>query len=183
MKEKHGLHFGWVSIVNHWAVAVVFISVLCLGFYLDYVGSGRAPRGPLMGAHIAGGLFLFGIACWRIVWRLAQGFPKDVAPMPLWQRLSAKAVHLLLLLVIVVMPISGILMTLFGERGINVLGLFTIPAQADIEAISQPAYLVHEYLAYIFLGILALHVGAVLKHHYFDKDATLKRMLRVSKES
>ena len=42
MKEKQGFHFGRISIINHWTMAILFISVLSLGFLLDFVGAGRA---------------------------------------------------------------------------------------------------------------------------------------------
>lgn len=178
MREKEGFRFGLMSIINHWSVAIVFLCVLGLGFYLDYVGSGRAVRGPWMEVHKAAGVVLLGLALWRICWRLLHGFPKDLGPMPAWQKASAKMAHLLLLFAIVAMPLSGILMSLYGERGINVFGLFRIPPQPENELINRLAHLTHESLAYIVSAIILLHVGAVVKHHVIDKDDTLRRMLR-----
>jgi cytochrome b561 len=177
MREKEGLTFGVVSIINHWTNALIFIGVLGLGFYLDYVGSGRGLRGPWMGLHQAAGAVFFVLALWRLTWRMAQGFPEDVAPMPLWQRLAAKLVHWVLLFAIIAMPLSGILLTLYSERAINVFGLFTIPAQPENEPVSRIASIVHESLAYLVALTIFMHVGAVVKHHLIDKDATLKRML------
>lgn len=181
MREKNGFRFGWVSIINHWTVALVFLSLLCLGFYLDFVGDGRGVRGPWMGVHKAVGVLLLALALWRIMWRLIQGFPKDIAPMPLWQELSAKLVHWVLLFSIIAMPISGILLSLYSERAINVLGLFIIPAQPENELISSIAYVVHEVLSYAVSLTILMHVGAVIKHHVIDKDDTLRRMLKPKK--
>lgn len=181
MREKEGYRFGLISIINHWTVAIVFLSVLGLGFYLDFLGSGRALRGPWMGAHQAAGALFFVLALWRIGWRLLQGFPKDVATMPAWQHLSAKLVHWMLLFSIFAMPLSGILLNLYAERAINVFGLFTLPAQPENELISRIAYLVHSTLAYIVAITIFMHVGAVIKHHLIDKDDTLKRMIRIKK--
>lgn len=177
MKEKDGVRFGLVSIINHWANAIIFLSVLGLGFYLSFLGDGRALRGPWMEAHKAGGVLLLVMALWRVSWRLFNGFPKDVVPMPTWQKLSAKLVHWMLLFAIIAMPVSGILLSLYSERSINVFGLFVVPAQAENEVISRIAYAIHGSLAYLVSGALLLHVGAVLKHHLLDKDDTLKRML------
>jgi cytochrome b561 len=177
MKEKEGFRFGLVSIINHWANAVIFLSVLGLGFYLSFMGDGRAVRGPWMEAHKAGGVLLLVMAMWRVSWRLFHGFPKDVIEMPTWQKLSAKLVHWMLLFAILAMPISGILLSLYGERSINVFGLFVVPAQAENELITRIAYAIHGNLAYLVSGAVLLHVGAVLKHHLLDKDDTLKRMI------
>jgi|GEM_PF-156639 len=177
MKEKEGFRFGLVSIINHWANAIIFLSVLGLGFYLSFMGDGRAVRGPWMEAHKAGGVLLLVLAMWRVSWRLFHGFPKDVIEMPTWQKLSAKLVHWMLLFAILAMPISGILLSLYGERSINVFGLFVVPAQPENELISRIAYAIHGNLAYLVSGAVLLHVGAVLKHHLLDKDDTLKRMI------
>ena len=181
MKEKHGFHFGRISIINHWTVALLFLFILSLGFYLDFVGVGRGLRGPWMGVHKAAGVLFLVLALWRIGWRLTQGFPRDVAPMPLWQRLSAKLAHWVLLLAILAMPVSGILLSLFSERAINVFGLFTLPALPENELVSRVAHFVHGTLSYIVAATIFLHVGAVFKHHLIDKDDTLKRMLRPRK--
>jgi cytochrome b561 len=183
MKEKEGFHFGRISIINHWTMAILFLCVLSLGFVLDFLGSGRAIRGPWMEAHKAGGVILLLFGLWRVSWRLRQGFPKDVVHMPAWQHVSAKLVHWMLLFAIIAMPLSGLLMSLFSERAINVFGLFVIPAQAENETISRIGSAVHEILAYIVAGTILMHVGAVAKHHLIDRDDTLKRMLRVRKEA
>lgn len=36
---------------------------------------------------------------------------------------------------------------------------------------------VHGFLAWTLFYVVLLHVAAALKHHFFDRDATLKRML------
>ncbi len=181
MKEKHGFHFGRISIINHWTMAILFISVLSLGFLLDFFGDGRALRGPWMEAHKAGGFILLMFGLWRVSWRLSQGFPKDVVHMPAWQHLSAKLVHWVLLFAMIAMPVSGVLLSLYSERAINVFGLFIVPAQGDNELISRFASMTHELLAYAVAATIFMHVGAVLKHHVLDRDETLARMLRVRK--
>lgn len=177
MREKYGYRFGLVSILNHWVVAILFLSVLSLGFLLDFFGDGRALRGPWMEAHKAAGVILLVFAIWRICWRLMQGFPKEASHMPAWQVMSAKLVHWILLFAIVAMPISGILLSLYGERGINVFGLFIIPPRAENDFISNVSSVIHETLAYIVSATIFMHVGAVVKHHLIDKDDTLRRML------
>jgi len=69
---------------------------------------------------------IFGL--WRVFWRLKKGFPATVATMPNWQAKAAKISHRFLLLCILLMPISGIVMSLYKGRKIDVFGMFTIPA-------------------------------------------------------
>ncbi len=177
MREKEGYRFGRISIINHWTVAIIFLGVLALGFYLEFAGSGRGQGGPWMGGHKAAGVILLIIALWRIIWRLLQGFPKDTVHIPAWQDVAAKGVHWVLFFAIVAMPISGILMSVYGDRAINVFGLFIIPVQPENEMINRLGDAFHWYMSYIVAAVILMHVAGALKHHFIDKDDTLKRML------
>jgi cytochrome b561 len=56
--------------------------------------------------------------------------------------------------------------------------LFVIPdiAQPDA-ALFAGATLAHEVAAYAIAGLVALHVAGALKHHFVDRDDTLRRIL------
>ena len=41
---------------------------------------------------------------------------------------------------------------------------------------TTPGY-VHTVLAYTLLGLVAVHVAAVLKHRYFDRNDVLRRII------
>lgn len=183
MREKQGRHFGVISILNHWCSAIVFLSLLALGFFLEFTGDGRGTGGPLMGLHKSVGVLFLGFACWRLGWRLLQGFPKDVASMPWIQEVAAKLVHWALLTATIVMPVSGILMSIYGNRSINVFGLFTVPAMPENEYINRIADGVHWAVAYLVALAVLMHVGGVLKHHLLDRDETLKRMIKPLKSA
>ena len=180
MKDSQTNQYSIISILNHWITAVVFLGMLGFGFYLGYADIVRETKGPLMGIHKSIGTLFLIFAFWRVGWRLFQGFPKDVSTMPAWQKFAAKTVHWLLLLGIIAMPLSGVLMSVFNNRAIDVFGLFAIPAQGKNEFIGGMAHNIHEIAPYIILFLLILHIAAALKHHIFDKDATLKRMVGIN---
>ena len=77
-----------------------------------------------------------------------------------------------------VVMIAGYLISTADGVGISVLGWFEVPAlvsglpdQADV------AGQIHFYLAWALVIFSGLHALAALKHHFIDRDATLKRML------
>ncbi|MGB0719438.1 MAG: cytochrome b [Bdellovibrionales bacterium] len=177
MREKDGKNFTMISRLNHWGIAVFFLAMLGFGFYLAFGDIPRADKGPLMGLHKALGVVFLAFASWRVIWRLAQGFPKDIAIMPNWQSLAAKATHWALLAAVIIMPVSGVLMSIFSGRAVNVFDIVTIPAQPKNEAIQFAAHNMHEIAPYIIAALILLHAAAAVKHHAIDKDATLKRML------
>ena len=168
--------YGLVSRVNHWSVALVMLGMLASGLVLEYAPLARETTGAIMGWHKAIGVTVLLYGAWRVAWRLYERFPAATVAMPAWQERAAKAVHVLLLVAIVAMPLSGILMTLYHDRSIDVFGL-VIPARGSVEWLAESAEAVHEITAKLLLGLLALHVGAAIKHHVVDRDATLRRML------
>ena len=55
---------------------------------------------------------------------------------------------------------------------------FTVPSMGELFPNQEDtAGLIHEYLAYTIIGLTVLHAVGALKHHFIDKDDTLKRML------
>jgi cytochrome b561 len=74
------------------------------------------------------------------------------------------------------MPVTGILMTIYRGRPVESLGL-TIPAQAEWPWLAGVAGSLHSLGAIALLALVILHVGAALKHHVIEGDATLRRII------
>jgi cytochrome b561 len=73
--------------------------------------------------------------------------------------------------------ISGYLISTADGRGIEVFGLFSVPATlTGIPQQEDIAGAIHEYLAWGLVIFAALHGLAALKHHFIDRDSTLLRM-------
>lgn len=168
--------YDLVSRFNHWIIALAMIGMLAFGLYLEEF----VPRGPEKGAliniHKAIGVLILIVGLWRVGWRLAQGFPDPAAPAPKWQEAMAKLTHWVLILGIIVMPVSGMMTSLFGGHDISVFSLFVIPGQEENRALSSAAGSVHAIVGKILIAFIALHILGALKHHLIDKDATLVRM-------
>ena len=151
--------------------------MLCFGLFLAYGGLEGPEKGPLIGIHKAIGVLVLVFGLWRLIWRLFNGFPDQAGNPPLWQQSAARAAHWALLLGVLIMPVSGITMSLFSGRPIDVFGFFTIPAQQKVEWLSSIAGATHQYVAFLLIVVVILHIAAALKHHLVDKDETLVRMM------
>jgi cytochrome b561 len=80
----------------------------------------------------------------------------------------------------VLIVISGYLISTADNSSISVFDLFLVPATiTSIPEQEDMAGLVHEYLSYSIIGLTILHVAAALKHHFIDKDNTLRKMLGI----
>ncbi len=67
-------------------------------------------------------------------------------------------------------------MSIYAGREVSAFGLI-IPPQDKVEEIAGFAGAVHQYAAWALIGLLILHIGAALKHHFIDRDTTLRRMI------
>jgi cytochrome b561 len=170
--------YGLVSMLLHWVVAVVVFGLFALGLWmvgLDYYDVWRKAAPDL---HKSIGLTLFAVMLIRIVWRLISPPPPAPSSHGKWTRLGAKFGHLFLYVVLFATMFAGYLISTADGVGISVFGLFEVPSIIDsIPDQADNAGVVHLYLAWILVIFAGLHAIAALKHHFIDRDATLKRML------
>lgn len=168
--------YSKTSIALHWIVGLTFISVFIIGDYLSDL-----PRGPekmdLLAQHKSFGFLILFFALARVFWRVKEGKVAPVSSMPAWQEKAAKAVHGLLLLATLAMPISGIAMNIGGGRAFDVFGYTLVSAGEKIVWLQEMGSTIHKTAPQIIIAIVALHVLSVIKHQVIDKDATLSRML------
>lgn len=169
--------YGAISRANHWIVSIAFFGMLIVGFVLSNDLLADEEANSLRNLHKASGTILFFIVAWRVIWRLRQGFPAPVPGVAGWQVTASRLVHWGLLAALIVMPMSGVLMSLLGGRPIDIFGLFLIPPLAEIEGAGKTARMIHGYTAWTLVALITLHVAAALKHLLVDKDATFARMV------
>lgn len=170
--------YGWISIVLHWTMAIVVFGTFALGFWmvdLDYYSTWYHDA-PNIHKSI-GVLLILGMLA-RFLWNQLNTKPQPLAESAL-QNSLAVTVHLTLYLLVFAIGVSGYLISTAESQPIAVFNWFEVPAwltpfedQADI------AGDIHEWLAYGLMGLVALHAMAAFKHHVFNKDNTLKRMLK-----
>ncbi|MDM3872555.1 cytochrome b [Porticoccus sp. W117] len=167
--------YGLVAKLMHWLMALAVIGLFALGLYmveLDYYD--RLYR-TLPHIHKSIGILLFAVLIGRLLWRRFNPQPKPQGSPA--ERRIAHWVHMALYLLMVAIMVSGYLISTADGRAIEVFNWFEVPATlADIDGQEDIAGDIHEWLAWTLIALVALHALAALKHHFIDKDNTLKRM-------
>ena len=159
----------------HRVIAVLIIGMIVFGWYLSELDSKDPLVTQLLPWHRTIGLLLFPLGVAQIVAYLSMARPALAATLKPWERQLAKVVHILLLGVVVVIPAAAYLMS--GER-LVVVGGVQLPDLLGLSKDTRSFFFeVHETLAYCTAFLAALHAAAALKHHFIDKDDTLKKML------
>ena len=178
MKPRdNGTRFGAISITNHWVIAVLIIAMLAIGLYMGELPKPSTVRTQWIDFHKSLGIVVLFLGTWRVLWRICCRFPGEIADMVRWQQIGARTMHIVLLIAIIAMPVTGNMRSSMRGKEVSFFGLFDMPVLPQSEVIGSAASGVHKWLAYILIGLIVLHVAAALKHHVIDKDATLKRML------
>lgn len=171
----------------HWSMAAILLFLLALGIWMANFVPDLIERFRLTQLHKSWGAVAFALALLRLGWR-AVDRPRPALPAatPPWQRRAARASHVLLYALMILMPVSGWVMAsaspLQETLGMTneVFGLFALPDPwvPGVEPLSDAARSLHVAAALTLMAVLALHVGAALKHHLIDRDRVLRGMLR-----
>ncbi|KAA5604071.1 cytochrome b [Roseospira marina] len=168
--------YGWISIINHWAIAALILGLIAFGLILE--GLPRSPmKGDLIQVHKLLGVLALTLALLRLGWRALQRSPGAVEGQPALAETLRTALHATLLVATVLLPLSGIVMSLYNNHPVSLLGLYTIPAQGEVGWLAATGHIVHEWGSYLVLLLVAGHALVSLKHHFIDRDDTLSRML------
>lgn len=169
--------YGLISILFHWGSAAAILLLFGLGFYVVYFGYSTTTYLPYAHLHYALGIAVFAVIILRIVWRLTSKTPASLSNKTT-VKLTVSAIKFLLYVLVLVVIVSGYLICTSDGQIIDVFGVFKMPALIQLEnAGVNIASLAHKYVAWVLGGIIILHVGAALIHHFIVGDRTLKRML------
>lgn len=174
IKNDH-LHYGALTISLHWLIALLIIGMLSLGLYMVDLPIG-VQKIKFYGWHKAFGTLVLALGIIRLLWRINNITPE--LNIPRWERLAARTMHWALYGFMLIMPITGWLMSSAAGFPVSFFGLFTLPDLiAPNEELRNFFGLAHEYLAYLLIAAIVIHIAAALKHHFIDKDDILRRMI------
>ena len=169
--------FGSITRILHWLMSPIIICMLCVGFYMS--GLENSPgKFELYGLHKSTGMIVLLLALLRILWRFINITPTLPSTVPSWQASGYKIGVIAMYLLMFAMPISGVLLNIYGGHDVSMFGLFTIQAFEKNDQIASLANDVHGIGAWAFVAFITLHSSIALYHHFVDKDRLLMRMVK-----
>jgi len=165
-----------VAVALHWLIAIAVIAQYFWGWWMQ--GIPKQPPGVRADAfnlHKSIGLTIFALMALRVLWRMTH-VPPALPPMPRWQAILAHANHGLLYAVLVLLPLTGYLGSVWSGYPVKYFGI-TLPAWgAKSEALKDAMSAAHFGLTWLLAAAIALHVAAAAKHALIDRDGLLRRM-------
>lgn len=164
----------------HGITALLVLLNLAWGLHMEHFPGykhGAPEWNDLLFFHASIGALVFWLTVVRFVWRARHRPPEEPASMPAWQKTVSKLVHGAFYLVLLALPLSGYAHRMAGNHTVSFFGLFVWPTLISPD---EPLRLltdkIHVALACTLIALLVLHLGAVVKHTFIDRDGILKRM-------
>lgn len=152
------------AVLLHWMIAALLFAEFAHGWWMQEIPK-QPPgiRADAFNMHKSVGLLLLALVLVRLGWRLAHR-PPVLLPVARWQAVLAKSNHVLLYAMMVAMPLSGYLGSVFSGYPIKWFGLM-LPAWGWADpAIKELMSSVHLATSWILLASTSLHVAGTIKH-------------------
>jgi len=186
-----------IAILLHWLIGIAIIFMLILGIFMTdipkeapkqssfdlfnfgiyswEVEKAKSPRSFYFELHKSIGVTLLVLIFIRIFWRFTHKPPALLPSMKPWEKRLATAAHHGLYFLMVLIPVTGILMSVGSKYGVKWFGIKILPG-IDSKPMRELFYEFHEIFGQLLLLILVFHILGALKHSIVDKDGTLRRM-------
>ncbi len=169
--------YSGAQIVVHWATLALIIGIYAAILWRDEIPKGEPLRDVLRDWHRQLGLVVFGLVWLRLMLRAFTPEPAIVPPLPRWQTKASHALHWVLYLFLIVMPLLGYLMSDAAGRTVTFFGAALPPLIGTDKELAEVLNELHETIGNIGYALIGVHAAAALYHHWIRRDTTLRRML------
>ncbi|MEM1234439.1 MAG: cytochrome b/b6 domain-containing protein [Pseudomonadota bacterium] len=174
--------YGTVTKTFHWLTALLIVGVMTTGI----IAHNLPPADPasldwkirLYSIHKTIGLTIFFTALLRILWAISQPKPALIATEKKAQAFLAEVIHYTLYASLVLVPLTGWMTHAATEGFAPIKWPFgqELPFIPNDPELAERFATAHKFFERVMVASLLLHIAGALKHHFVDKDATLRRM-------
>jgi cytochrome b561 len=175
--QASGGRYGGIAKAFHWVIAALIVVQFVLARLADPLPLG-IEKLKLLARHKSVGMTVLMLAILRLLWRVGHRPPDLPAGMTPLERRLAHATHAAFYVLLFAMPLTGWMMSSAKNYAVSWFGLFTWP---NLIGQSEPAFdflrNTHDLLSDALFAIAVLHIAAALKHHFWNRDDVLVRMV------
>lgn len=159
----------------HWLSAAMMAGILILAWVMTALPETATYRIPLYRVHKSLGLTIFVFAVIRL-WLRYRHRGARLRPFSPAERIVKSATHALIYTALLIMPVSGYVMSSAGGHPVAIWGI-PLPALMRNEALAHTAELVHVTAQWGVYALILLHLLGVVWHVWFKRDGLLNDML------
>lgn len=161
----------------HWLIAASVLTTVPVAIAMVRVEEGPLQN-TLYNLHKSIGVLIFLLMLARVANRVITGAPAPYVGLERWQHVVSSAVHGLLYVLLIAMPVTGYIANSAFGAATPFFGLFEIPPIVPHnEAMSERLFALHRWMGFTTATLAAIHIAAALQHHVINRDGVLRRML------
>jgi cytochrome b561 len=162
----------------HWLMAICILAMFFIG--VGMVSSIAPKYLPLIATHKFLGTIILILALIRLGVRWRHGAPPLPADLPAPMKLAAVLSHYILYTLMIVMPLLGWGMLSAADYPVVLFGGLHLPMILPQSAgLHTQLWNAHYYLAFVFFGIVLMHLAAALFHALIRRDGVFEAMAPV----
>jgi len=173
--------FGNIAIALHWLIALVVFAEFGLGIYMTGVDYHHPYYQTMPTIHEGVGILLLLVLLARSIWGWVNIRPAPGEGVGLWEQKASKLAKTLMNGLILIIILCGLMLSSSDGDSIAVFNLFEFPAIIhNLPNQENWSIFWHYWLSWAMMALALLHTLGALKHHFSDRDETLRRMLGLS---
>lgn len=182
MSQDHTpVRYHLIAIILHWVMAIGFFTMIGMGLIMKHADIDKYLQFQMFQWHKSLGVLLLLALGLRLIIRNSVKRPALPQSIHWFEHGAAKLGHYALYFWMLILPLSGWIMVSASVIAIPtiVFGWFEWPHFPFITTdavLEEWAKFIHRWLAYAFIGVIFIHISAVIKHWLFDKENLLPRM-------
>jgi cytochrome b561 len=176
-KSNHSTHYSKPVVFLHWLMLALMVTTYAAIELRELFPKGTESRELMKSLHFMFGLTVLISVSFRIYFRLSSTSPAITPAPSLITHRIAQAMHFVLYLLMIAMPIAGWLILSAAGKPIPFFGLELPPLVEENKELSKSIKSLHETAGSVGYFLIGIHAIAGLFHHYVVKDNTLKRIL------
>ncbi|MFW5451700.1 MAG: cytochrome b [Methylophagaceae bacterium] len=174
-----------VQVVLHWIIAIIVLFMIALGLYMielpkqsELPAGEESVRAFYFLLHKSMGITAAMLILLRVFWRFTHQPPPLPDTVPKWQQKAAGATHWVLYGIMIAMPLSGYVQSIFSKYDTKFWGI-VLPRVAEADNVMRENFSqVHECLAFLFIGLIIIHITAAIKHRLSGTEITDRMSLK-----
>ena len=169
--------FGLLTKAFHWSIFLLITAQFFIIYRRTYFPKDAPEKLQYILWHKSIGIMVLSLALLMLITRYIGHRPLFPKTMPPAHKTAARFGHLALYAVLLLMPITGYLMSTFSGYAVSLLGWYDLPklfgANKEFATLS---FEIHRFTSYAVLTLVSGHILAAFYHHFGLKDNVLKRM-------
>lgn len=178
MSTAPSSRYTLVAVTLHWLIAISIVGLI-------FVGWNMHENEQLYQLHKSFGITVLILTIARIIWRVMNPAPPLPDDMAGWQKTISHATHWAFYALMLLMPLTGWLYVSTAYDFDVPTVLFGVVSWPDIpfvrfltnETANGAIERAHGLLAWLAIGLIALHIAGAIKHEFGDEEGVLKRMV------